>query len=153
MINDNKHSFNIEECYSEGDPRDEQYVTYIVKYNDEASLLLLELRITPSMTTDDLMIREVYIPGSTSEPKVFLPTEYMIEILKSLTDEGLFEHIPAKQQDDSDYFYFVLNEPYKIDACFYQEKYYKEIDQWLRNFLVEDGTIARIIEMVDSDEN
>lgn len=151
MKNDNKHSFNIEECYREGDPRDEQYVTYIVKYNDEASLLLVELRIIYDVGMDDIMIREVFIPVHSSGPKVLSPYN-MIGILKSFTDEGLFEHIPAERQDESNNFFFRLIEPYKIDACFYQKKYYKEIERWLQKFLIEDGTIARIIEMIDLEE-
>ena len=151
MKNDNKHEFNIEENWRDGDPRDEQYVTYTVKYSNEASsLLLIELRITLDERTDNLMIMEVYIPVRSSEPKVLPPADYMIRILKSLADEGRFEHIPASLQNNPDNFFFQLDEPYRINACFYQEKYYKELVEWLREFLVKDGTITRILAAVES---
>ena len=152
MKSDNEHEFLIVECSREGDPRDEQYVTYIVKYGNEAlSLLLIELRITLDAGTDDLMIREVYIPISTSGPKVLPPADDMIGILKSLTDEGLFEHIPAAQQDNPDYFYFQLDDTYRINACFYQQKYYAELEDWLCEFLEKTSAITRVLKMVKSD--
>ncbi|MCH7820185.1 MAG: hypothetical protein IIB40_11630 [Candidatus Marinimicrobia bacterium] len=45
-----------------------------------------------------------------------------------------------------------MNEPYRIVNCYYQKKYEQETNEWLQEFLVKDGTIARIIEMIDSEE-
>ena len=144
--------FHIEEYHRGEDPLDLEIVTYAIKDQGDQTLLVVESHITLDESLDGLVINKVAIPVDPDEPLAVIPATQLAGIMSTLADEGLLEPGDPVHLDSPGEYRFRLDEPYRIVNCYYQKKYEQETNEWLQKFLIEDGTIARIIEMIDLEE-
>ena len=143
--------FQIEENWRTEDPYD-QTVYYTVKNDGGKSLLLVESHIELDEKINGFVINKVSIPVDPDEPELEVPATRMAQILATLADEGLLKPGKPVHLDNPGEYILTLEEPYKITSCYYQTGFDKEVDEWLQEFLVNEGTIARIFAIVDSEE-
>ena len=143
--------FQIEENWRTEDPYD-QTVYYTVKNDRGKSLLLVESHIELDEKINGFVINKVSIPVDPDEPDLDVPATRMAQILATLADEGLLKPGKPVHLDIPGEYILTLEEPYKITSCYYQTGFDKEVEEWLQEFLVNEGTIARIFAIVDSEE-
>ena len=143
--------FQIEENWRTEDPYD-QTVYYTVKNDRGKSLLLVESHIELDEKINGFVINKVSIPVDPDEPELDVPATRMAQILATLADEGLLKPGKPVHLDIPGEYILTLEEPYKITSCYYQTGFDKEVEEWLQEFLVNEGTIARIFAIVDSEE-
>ena len=151
----NEHTnddFSLEEYYRGEDPLDLEIVTYAIKDQGDQTLFVVESHITLDENLDGLVINKVVIPVDPDEPQTDIPATQLAGILATLANEGLLEPGDPVHLDMPGEYTLRLDEPYKIKECYYQKGYEAETTNWLREFLIEDDTVARIVEMVDSEE-
>ena len=144
-------NYSIEYLYDNGEAGFEEMVTYVVNGHNIQAMFCIQVDIGEASGIDGIAVRKVSIPTSPDEEELSIPPEILNEVLVTLEDEGKvnsseegFANIP--------YNYFLpLDEPHRISTAYYQEGYYDEITESLREFLAEDGTVARIVAIVDSE--
>ena len=144
--------FHLEEYWRGEDPLDLEIVTYAIKDQGDQTLFVAESHITLDEKLDALVINKVSIPVDPDEPQTDIPATQLAGILATLADEGLLEPGKPVHLDNPGEYLLRMNEPYRIVNCYYQKKYEQETNEWLQKFLIDDGTIARIIEMIDLEE-
>ena len=144
--------FELEENYRSGDPLEDEIASYVVKDDDGQSVLVVESHIALDEEIDGLVIHKVSIPVDPDEPQIDVPATQLARILTRLANDGRIDPGESVHLDMPGEFTLRLEKPYKITSCYYQKKYEEETDNWLREFLANEGTIARILEMVDSEE-
>ena len=144
--------FHIEEYHRGEDPLDLEIVTYAIKDQGNQTLFVVESHITLDEKLDGLVINKVAIPVDPDEPQADVPATQLASILATLADEGLLEPGEPVHLDMPGEYVLRLDEPYKIGECYYQKGYEAETTNWLREFLIRDVTIARILAMLDSEE-
>ena len=144
--------FHIEEYHRGEDPLDLEIVTYAIKDQGDQTLLVVESHITLDESLDGLVINKVVIPVDPDEPQTDIPATQLAEILATLANEGLLEAGDPVHLDMPGEYILRLDETYKIKECYYQKGYEAETTNWLLEFLVREGTIARILAMLDSEE-
>ena len=145
-------NFKLEENYRCGDPLEDEIASFVVKDDDGQSVLVVESHIALDEEIDGLVIHKVSIPVDPDEPQIDVPATQLARILDTLAGEGSLDPGEPVHLDSPGEYTLRLEEPYKITSCYYQMKYEEETDNWLREFLANEGTIARILEMVDSEE-
>ena len=148
----NINNFTIEEYHRGDDPLVLEVVTYKINDRQNRVLITIESYITLDEKLDSLIINKVAIPVDPDEPVTDIPATLLAGILTTLADEGLLEPGKPVHLDNPGEYLLPMNEPYRIVNCYYQKKYEQETNEWLQKFLVKDGTIARSLEMIDSDE-
>ena len=146
------NKFTIEEYHRGDDPLVLEVVTYKINDQQNRVLFSVESHITLDEKLDGLVINKVAIPVDPNEPQADVPAKQLAVILAKLANEGLLEPGDPVYLDSPGEYVLRLDKPYHIVNCYYQAKYEEETNNWLQNFLIEDGAIARIIEMIDSEE-
>ena len=144
--------FQVEEYHRGEDPLDLEIVTYAIKDQGDQTLFVVESHITLDENLDGLVINKVVIPVDPDEPQTDIPATLLARILATLADEGLLEAGDPVHLDMPGEYILTLEEPYKIKECYYQKGYEAETTNWLREFLIRDVTIVRILAMLDSEE-
>lgn len=153
MNNINQNTlFRLEEDWRTEEPFD-QTVYYTVINGDGKSLLIVESHLELDEKINGIVINKVSIPVDPDEAELEVPATHMAQILSTLADEG---HIkpgkPVHLESPGEYI-LTLEEPYKITSCYYQTGFEHETSEWLQKFLIEEGTIARILAIIDEDED
>ena len=144
--------FELEENYRSGDPLEDEIASYVVKDDNGQSVLVVESHIALDEEIDGLVIHKVSIPVDPDEPQIDVPATQLARILATLAGEGSLDPGEPGHLDSPGEYTLRLEEPYKITSCYYQKKYEAETNNWLQEFLVKEGTIARILEIVDAEE-
>ena len=144
--------FSIEDNFRSGDPIDEEIASYVVKDDDDQFVLIVESRITLDEQIDGLVINRVAIIVDPDEPTMDLPATQLGRILARLANDGHIEPGDPVHLDSPGEYFLTLDEPYSIKGCYYQKGYEAEITNWLREFLIRDVTIARILAIIDTEE-
>ena len=143
--------YEIEIVYVDGDEGWEEIITFVVKDSKEQASFCVKVDVGEAHNIDGLGVRKAWIPVSSSEVELSIPPEQLNDILALLEDEGKVESGEGGHANIPYNYYFTLEEPYRISTAFYQDRYYDEITEWLREFLAEDGTVARILSMVKTE--
>jgi len=99
-----------------------------------------------------LVINEVAIIVEPDEPTMEIPAKQLVEFLSSLAEHELVIPGTPVYLDEPGEYLIPMDEPHRIESCYYQKNYEKESYEWLRGFLVNSGTIAKILAMIDSEE-
>ena len=143
------NKYNIKYLHDNGEAGFDEVVTLVVSDNIQ-SMFCVQVDIGEASGIDGIAIRKISIPVSPDGEELSILPEKLNEILVSLEDEGKvksseegFANIPYN-------YFLTLDEPHRISTAYYQEGYYDEITEWLREFLAEDGTVARIVAIIDS---
>ena len=150
MSNANKREFQLEHYRREGYPIEEEVAFYIVLDEDVRRLFVVEAHITLDEELDGLVVHRISIPIEPDVSDLNVPVKQMAKILISLAKENRIEPGKVVHQNLPKEYNIRLEEPYKISSCYYQWGYETEVNQWLLRYLKTDGTIARIITMIDS---
>ena len=145
-------NYDIEFLYESGEVGYDEIVTYVVNGHNIQAMFCIQVDIGEASGIDGIAVRKVSIPISPDEEELSIPPEILNEVLVTLEDEGKvnsseegFANIP--------YNYFLpLDEPHRISTAYYQEGYYDEITEWLREFLAEDGTVEQILATLNPEE-
>ena len=148
----NTNKFTIEEYHRGDDPLVLEVVTYKITDQQNRVLFSVESHITLDEKLDGLIINKIAIPVDPNEPQADVPARQLAVILVKVANEGLLEPGDPVYLDNPGEYLLRMNEPYRIVNCYYQKKYEQETNEWLQKFLIDDGTIARIIEMIDLEE-
>ena len=145
-------NFSIKENYRSGDPIDEEISSYIVKDDGNKSVFIVESCIILDEQVDALVINKVSIIVDPAEPTMDVPATQLARILARLADDGHIVPGEPVHLDSPGEYFLTLDEPYKIKECYYQKGYEAEINNWLREFLIRDETITRILTIIDTEE-
>ena len=144
--------FELEENYRSGDPLEDEIASYVAKDDDGKSVLVVESRITLDEQIDGLVIDRVAIIVDPDEPTMDVPATQLARILTRLANDGHIEPGEPVHLDSPGEYFLTLDEPYKIKECYYQKGFETETTNWLREFLIRDVTIARILAIIDTEE-
>ena len=144
--------FELEENYRSGDPIDEEIASFIVKDDDGKSVLVVESLITLNEQIDSLVINKVAIIVDTDEPTMEIPAKQLAEFLSRLAEYEWVIPGPPVYLDEPEEYLIPMDKPHRIESCYYQKNFEIETFEWLREFLVNGGTIAKILAMIDSEE-
>ena len=150
MNNTNNREFQLEHYRREGHPPEDEVAFYIVLDEDVRQLFVVKAHITLDEDIDGLVVHRISIPIEPDVSYLKVPAKQMAKILISLAKENRIEPGKVDHQNLPKEYNIRLEEPYKISSCYYQWGYEAEINQWLLEYLETDGTIARIIAMIDS---
>ncbi|MCH7618746.1 MAG: hypothetical protein IH880_03120 [Candidatus Marinimicrobia bacterium] len=145
--------FTIEEFWRDGDPVvEEEIATYVVKNEQKESIVVVDTRISYDSEIDALVINQLSILVDPNDILLTVATERMANILANLADEGIITPSEPVHAGIPGEYFLNLRNPHKLSNAYYQKGYYEEIDEWTENFLQSDGTIARIIAMIESEK-
>ena len=142
--------FSIEENWHDGDPLDEEIASYIVRDSNERQILVVEAHVTFDEGLDSLVVNRISIPVDPDVNGLDVPTKRMADILAALAKEDIIKPGEAVHLDMPGEYNLRLEEPYKITFCYYQRGYDTEIDRWLTGYLERNGSIAKVLEVLES---
>jgi len=145
------NKYDIEYLHDNGEAGFDEVVTFVVSDNIQ-SVFCVQVDVGEASGIDGIAIRKISIPISPDGVTLSIQPEKLNEILVSLEDEGKvtsskdgFAKIPYN-------YLLILDEPSRISSAYYQEVYYDEITEWLRQFLAEDGTVDQILSAFNSEQ-
>ena len=145
-------NYDIEFLYESGEVGYDEIVTYVVNGHNIQALFCVRVDIGEASGIDGIAVRKVSIPISPDEEELSIPPEKLNEVLVALEDEGKVKSSEGRFANIPFNYLLSFDEPQRISTAYYQKGYYDEITEKLREFLAKDGTIARIVAIVDSEE-
>lgn len=145
-------NYNIEFLYESGEAGFDEIVTYVVNGHNIQALFCVQVDIGETRGIDGIAVRKISIPISPDGEELSILPEKLNEVLVTLENEGKVKSSEGGFANIPYNYFLTVDEPQRISSAYYQKGYYDEITEILREFLVEDGTIARIVAMVDSEE-
>ena len=145
-------NYNIEYLYDNGEAGFEEIVTYVVNGQNIQALFYIHVDIGEASGIDGIAVRKISLPVDPGEEQISIPPEKLNEVLVTLEDEGKVKSSEGSFANIPYDYFLSFDEPQRISAAYYQKGYYDEITEILREFLAEDGTIARIVATLDSEE-